>query len=188
MDSNNNSNNNLGNELTTIPEEKKLGNNDNAFPSNASMNIPVISLENKNTDSIRTTSSVRVFQKVKRKFLDHIKLDIINPWNEKDIKELLLNRTNLRRSGYVLEILSKVLSGGSTISSIYTAFSQNYIFAIVSASLNSTSHVVQEISTWCFKEESTVTGQLNETLRSIGIDDMNIPSLGELEREEDKNN
>ena len=96
--------------------------------------------------------------------------DLIEPSYENDIDETLKARRRWRRFGHMFETSSKLFLAASGIFSFSSGFFQNTMHNFLAGTCSTLSLASLQFSSYCFKQSSINTDELNMILTSIGID------------------
>ena len=102
-------------------------------------------------------------------FLEELKHEVIYPEMKRDLVSYMSGRRWWRTAANTLETFSRVCQVAATISSAYTAYSGNTVWALASVSFGIVGGGLVGLSKWSSTEEEKSTNQLNRSLGELGI-------------------
>ena len=108
-------------------------------------------------------------------------VNIIEPSYKEEIRTNLLLKKKYARSGLVLELLSKVFIGVSSITSFSAGIYQYQLLAFLAGAGSVVSLVFLQFSSYAFKEGKVISDELNKILEKLHIEAMPDPVAASTE-------
>jgi len=105
-------------------------------------------------------------------------VNIIEPSYKEEIRTNLLLKKKYAQSGLVLELLSKVFIGVSSITSFSAGIYQYQILAFLAGAGSVVSLVFLQFSSYAFRESKVISDKLNKTLIKLNIETLPDPIMG----------
>ena len=95
--------------------------------------------------------------------------DKINITYEKDVDDSIAARYTCRKTGHILEVISQILSLGSTILAFSAGFYDNKMLSFIAGCLGSLSFATLKTSTFALNESKERTTSLNKLLTQLNL-------------------
>jgi len=95
--------------------------------------------------------------------------DKINITYEKDVDDSIAARYTCRKTGHILEVISQILSLGSTILAFSAGFYDNKMLSFIAGCLGSLSLATLKTSTFALNESKERTTSLNKLLTQLNL-------------------
>jgi hypothetical protein len=105
-------------------------------------------------------------------------VNIIEPSYKDEIKTNLVLKKKYAKAGLVLELLSKVFIGVSSITSFSAGIYQYQVLAFLAGAGSVVSLVFLQFSSYAFKESKVISDKLNKTLMKLNIETLPDPLTG----------
>ena len=105
-------------------------------------------------------------------FVKHIRLDIIQPDYEEEIKNYINGRNGWRKVGLCFETSSKIFLGIGSVVSFASGVYQNTTLSFIAGSISTISLVCLQFSTYSFSQSKRSTNRLNLLLSELKLEAM----------------
>lgn len=105
-------------------------------------------------------------------FVESITKKLIEPTYYTDIETSISDRKKWKIVGDITQVMSKVLSGASTILAFAAGFFQLSVLSFVSGCLGTTALVLSHFSSFSLNESKKITAKINKILEKLGISDI----------------